>query len=408
MPIFIYRALNKEGHQQEGEVQAESRGMAIEYLQREKLTPIFIEKIGYVERKQFSFLSLFFLGGGIDISDKMFLTRHLSAILKSGISLSEALEILSEDTTKKSFKKILFDAKMNLERGQPLSATLESYAQYFSPIFIGLIKAGEESGTLEETLEGLGEQLRRDYEMKKRVQSAMIYPAILLSASLLIVVLLLTFIMPRLTKALLQAKVSLPWITRFLIGLSQVFSSNPIATLSVFILLIISIFFFVKSKFGRKVIVGILEKLPVSGNLIKKLALVRFSRTFRNLLASGLSAFESLDITAKTIGIQSYEKTLLNIREEIKKGSTISNSFKEKKEFFPQLVISIIAVGEKTGTLEKSLATITDYYDEEADRILKNIVSLIEPALLIVMGVVIAGIALSILLPIYQLVSSFK
>ena len=408
MPIFIYRALNKEGHRQEGEVQAESRGMAIEYLQREKLTPFFIEKIGYVEKKKFSLLNLLLLGGGIDASDRIFLTRHLSAILKSGISLTEALEILSEDTPKPLFKKILSDAKMNLERGQTLSATLESYAQYFSPVFIGLVKAGEASGTLEETLEGLGDQLRRDYEMKKKVQSAMIYPTILLSASLLIVVLLLTFIMPRLTKALLQAKVSLPWITRFLIGLSQIFSSNPIITLLIFILLSISIFFFAKSKSGKKIIISALEKLPISGSLIKKLALVRFSRTLRNLLASGLSAFESLDITAKTIGIQSYEKALLSIREEIKKGSTISDSFRERKNLFPQLVISVIAVGEKTGTLEKSLVTIADYYDEEADRILKNVVSLIEPALLVVMGIVIAGIALSILLPIYQLVSSFK
>ena len=406
--IFIYRALNKDGHQQEGEVQAESRGMAIEYLQREKLTPLFIEKIGYVEKKKFSLLNLLLLGGGIDASDRIFLTRHLSAILKSGISLSEALEILGEDTQKPIFKKILSAAKMNLERGQPLSSTLESYSQYFSPVFIGLVKAGEVSGTLEGTLEGLGDQLRRDYEMKKRVQSAMIYPAILLSASLLIVVLLLTFIMPRLTKALLQAKVSLPWITRFLIGLSQIFSSNPILTLFIFILLSVSFLFLIKSKFGKKIIIRALEKMPISGNLIKKLALVRFSRTFRNLLASGLSAFESLDITAKTIGIQSYETALLNIREEIKKGATISSSFKERREFFPQLVISIIAVGEKTGTLEKSLVTIADYYDEEADRILKNIVSLIEPALLVVMGIVIASIALSILLPIYQLVSSFK
>lgn len=408
MPIFIYRALNKEGHQQEGEVQAESRGMAIEYLRRENLTPIFLEKIGYVEKNQFSFLKLFFLGGGIDASDRMFLTRHLSAILKSGISLSEALAILSEDTTKPILKKILADAKLNLERGQPLSATLQSYAQYFSPVFIGLVKAGELAGTLEDTLEGLGEQLRRDYEMKKKVQSAMIYPAILLSASLLIVILLLTFIMPRLTKALLQAKVSLPWITKFLISLSQSFSANPIITLSIFVLLITSIFLFIKNKSGRKLIIRILEKSPISGNLIKKLALVRFSRTFRNLLKSGLSAFESLDITAQTIGIQSYEKALLSIREEIRKGAAISESFKERKELFPQLVISVIAVGEKTGTLEKSLATIADYYDEEADRILRNIVSLIEPALLVVMGIIIAVIALSILLPIYQLVSSFK
>lgn len=389
-------------------MRAESREMAIEYLQREKLTPLFLEKIGYVEKKQFSFLNLFFLGGRIDVSDRLFLTRHLSAILKSGISLSEALEILSEDTTKPLLKKFLSDAKMNLERGQPLSATLQSYVQYFSPVFIGLVKAGETAGTLEETLEGLGEQLRRDYEMKKKVQSAMIYPAILLSASLLIVVLLLTFIMPRLTKSLLQAKVSLPWITKFLINLSQIFSSNPILTLSIFILLIISIFLFLKNKFGRKVVIRALEKLPISGNLIKKLALVRFSRTFRNLLKSGLSAFESLDITAKTIGIESYERALLNIKEEIKKGATISDSFKEKKDFFPQLVISILSIGERTGTLERSLATITDYYDEEADRILKNLVSLIEPALLVVMGLIIAVIALSILLPIYQLVSSFK
>lgn len=408
MPIFIYKALTKEGRETQGEIQADNKELAIDYLKRDQLLPLYLEKKGEGSGKISVFLSWGIFQGGVSALDRMFLTRHLAAILKSGINLREALEVLEEDTQKTILKKILNDAKKNLEKGQPLSTTFSAYQKHFSPVFVGLIKAGEASGTLEDALEGLGEQLQRDYELKKKVQSAMIYPAILMTASALIIILLLTFVMPRLTKALLQTKVKLPAITRFLLGLSGVFSANPMITLVIFAGLIISLVLIFRHPKGRQFFLAILEKLPISRDLIKKLALSRFTRTFRNLLKSGMPALESLNITAKTVGNLSFENAILSAAEDVRKGSPLSQAIKKRSYLFPPLVTSIIGVGERTGTLERSLKTISDYYEEEVDRLLKNLVSLLEPLMLIVMGIIIAGIALSILLPIYQLVSSFR
>ena len=409
MSIFIYRALNKDGREEQGELQANDKETAVEYLKRDGFLALSLEEKGKIKKGGLSFLSqIDFLQSGVNSLDRMFLVRHLSAILKSGINLRESLEILEEDTSKPALKAVLTDAKKNLERGQPLSATFAAYENYFSSVFVGLIKAGEASGTLEETLEGLGEQLRRDYEMKKKVQSAMIYPAVLLGASSLIVILLLTFILPRLAKSLIQAKVVLPAITRFFIFISGVFSASPPLTIAIFILFVISSFLFSRRKESREFFIFILEKLPVSRELIKKLALARFTMTFRNLLKSGMSALDALDITAKTVGNSRYEAAIVSIAEEIRKGAPLHEVFKKRANLFPQLVSSIIAVGERTGTLEKSLLTIAEYYNEEVDRLLKNLVSLLEPILLVIMGIIVATIALSILLPIYQLVSSFR
>ena len=206
-----------------------------------------------------------------------------------------------------------------MERGQPLSATFQAYEKHFSSVFIGLVKAGEVSGNLEDTLENLGMQLQRDYDLKKRVQSAMIYPLILLGASSLIVILLLTFVMPRLIKALTQAKVQLPLITRILIWLSQILSASPILTIIVFLGLIVFMISFGRSKQGKQFFISVMERLPISKDLIKRLALSRFAITLRNLLNSGVSAVEALNITAKTIGNNKYEQALLDIEAELRK-----------------------------------------------------------------------------------------
>ena len=355
--LFIYKALTKEGRETQGELQATNRQVAIEYLQRDNLTPLFIEEKGSFEKRKASIFNFTF-GNRVSALDRMFLTRHLSAILKSGINLREALEILEDDVQKPIMKKILKDARINLERGQPLSVTFQAYEKHFSSVFIGLVKAGEVSGNLEGTLENLGMQLQRDYDLKKRVQSAMIYPLILLGASSLIVVLLLTFVMPRLIKALTQAKVVLPLITRVLIGLSKILSANLILTIIVFLALIISAITFFQNKQGRQFFISIMERLPVSKNLIKKLALSRFAITLRNLLNSGVSAVEALNITAKTIGNEKYERALLDIEAELRKGAPLHEVFKKRGNLFPHLVISVIAVGERTGTLENSLKAI--------------------------------------------------
>lgn len=404
MPIYIFRAFNKEGTEQQGEVQAIDKAAALDYLRRDNLIPLYLEERG--ARRSISLSSSLF-GGSINIQDKVFLTRHLSAILRSGINLLEALEILEEDAQKSVIQKVLKDAKINLERGQPLSDTFASYPKHFSPVFVGLVKSGEMSGTLEDSLANLGEQLQREYDIRKKIQSAMIYPVILLFAASLIIVLLLTFVMPRMMKALVQAKIQLPLITRIMLYASDIFSANPLATISVFLSFIVFLFVVFQSKLGRRITFIFIEKLPLVGNLIKKFTLSRFALTFRNLLRSGMPAIEALDITAKTVGNFEYERALLAINFELQRGASLHEVFEKRSELFPQMVTRVIAVGERTGTLENSLLMISNYYNEEVERVLKNLVTLLEPILLVIMGVIIASIALSILLPIYQLMSSF-
>lgn len=406
MPIFIYKALDQAGQQQQGELEAANKEIAIQYLKADNLLPIYLEEKGKIKNNFLKTPSVFFKK--ITLLDKMFLARHLAAILKAGINLKEALEILIEDIERPFLKKILIEAEKNIEKGQPLFLTFELYKNYFSPVFVGLIKAGEASGTLEDNLKNLADQLQKDYELRKKITSAMIYPAILLTGSLLVIIILLTFIMPRLTSALVQAKIELPAITKMFISISDWLSTYPYLTIGIFFLTAIIFVLIFKRPKTKEFVIGLLFKLPISKDLIKKITLARLTKTLANLLKSGLPILEAIEITSQVSGNKKYETALIDIRNKMKKGLALYEAFKSRADLFPHLVVSIIAVGEKTGSLENSLITIANYYEQEADRLLKNLVSLLEPILLIIMGIVIASIALSILLPIYQLVSTFR
>ncbi|TSC78594.1 MAG: type 4 fimbrial assembly protein pilC [Parcubacteria group bacterium Gr01-1014_33] len=406
MPTYLYTVLDSSGATHQSEIQAEDKSAAAALLAKEGFVLISLKEKGRVRKNALPGFGMF---GRITSLDRILLTRHLATIVRAGVPLGEALDILIFNNAHRPvLKKILEEAKRNLEEGHPLSSIFAAYPEYFPPVFVGLIKAGEASGTLEETLESLGNQLLRDHELARKVRAAMVYPLILLGASFGIIVLLITFVLPRLAVAFGRSNVHLPWITLLLVRISAIVSGNKFFTLFGLLAAIIGLIWFFRKPAGKRLLFGLLTRVPVAHDLIRYLALARFSRTLKNLIKSGIPLLEGLDIVATSLGNESYRREIIQMQGEIRKGVSLADIFRKREEYFPRLVSSLVAVGERTGSLEQSLETIAAFYEEEVDRTLKTLVTFLEPLLLLIMGLIVGGIALSILLPIYQLIGQLR
>jgi len=339
--------------------------------------------------------------------DILFLTRNLSATIKAGLSIVEALDILIADTEKKIMKNTLQEVQALVKNGQPLSLGFGNYANSFPPVFLGMLRAGEASGQLDRTLAELSQYLSKEYALRAKVKSALTYPVILLIASVGVVSLLLIFVLPRLTKAFASSGVDLPWVTKFFLGLSSMLTYSFMLDAAALVFVIWFFLYFRTTRMGKKFFFLIISRIPVADDLVRKVALVRFSRTLGNLMAGGLSAVSSLESAAQSIGNQKYEMAITAVIEDIKNGLSISDALAKFPKLFPRLLLSLVTVGERTGSLSEILVTFSDFYEEDVDNKLKDLTAILEPALLLIMGLLVGSIAFSIILPIYQLVGHF-
>lgn len=405
MSTFLYEAYNRDGVIVRGEYEGISRDEVVGHLSRRDLTPISIEALrGHGGRGGLSSISLFERIGPVDI---MFLVRSLATTVKAGLSIVESLDILIADAEKNAMKRILQKAQAIIKNGQPLSLGFEEHKHLFPTVFIGMLKAGELSGQLDRTLAELGKYLSKEYALRSKIRAALMYPIILLVASAGVVALLLIFVLPRLTKAFAASEVALPWVTRFFLGISSVLTWSFTADLVVLVALAWFFLYFRTTRIGKAMFTWIVARLPVANELVKKVSVVRFARTFGNLINSGLSAVESLELSAESIGSQNYARAIRAAIADIKNGMSISSALAKFPDLFPHLLISLIVVGERTGSLHDILTTFADFYEEEVDNKLKELTSVLEPLLLLIMGVMVGSIAFSIILPIYQLVGHF-
>ncbi|TSC51865.1 MAG: type IV pilus assembly protein PilC [Parcubacteria group bacterium LiPW_41] len=408
MPIWKYEATTKRGTQKLGEYDAPTKADVVLFLEKKGYIPVKIMGDESNEKNTKRNLNSITLFERVTTLDKILLVRNLGATVRAGLDLVESLNILISDTTKKLMKEILVRAKTNLENGRNLSDTFQSYPKIFPPIFVGLLRAGEASGKLDETLSELNRHMAREYNLVRRVRGALAYPVLLLSASLGVVFLLLVFVLPRLMKTLTQGGAQIPVITRILLDISSVLAWSPILDIAIIAGIIWFFVVFRKTDIGRRSITRFAFKVPVLRELLRKIALVRFTRTLASLINAGMPIIESLHLAARSVGNIMYEKAIEKVIEEIKNGIPFSESLAKHPDLFPRFLTSLIVVGEKTGTLEHILTTFADFYDEEVDNALKEMTTLLEPLLLLFMGLVIGVIALSILLPIYQLVGKFR
>lgn len=405
MSTFIYEAYNRTGEIVRGEYEGAQKEEVVEYLVKRDLTPVSIEELTARGRGgSLLSISLFERIAPVDV---MFLVRNLATTIKAGLPIVEALDILIADTEKPIMKKVLQETQAMVKNGQPLSKGFEAYAHVFPSIFMGMLKAGELSGGLDRVLAELSRYLSKEYTLRSKVRSALMYPLILLIASIGVLVLLLIFVLPRLSKAFISSGVKLPWVTKFFLGISNILTWSFIVDAIVIGGIVWFFLYFRTTPRGKKTFFWIISRLPVARDLVKKVALVRFTRTFGNLIGGGLGAVESLNLSGESLGNESYARAIREAVQEIQSGKAISDALGKHPELFPRLLLSLIVVGERTGSLQEILLSYADFSEEEVDNKLKDLTAVLEPALLLVMGLVVGAIAFSIILPIYQLVGHF-
>jgi type II secretory pathway component PulF len=405
MSLFIYEAINEDGRIVTNEINSLNKEEVVASLAQKNLTPIKIELKSEEKRQSVTSKAIF---ENFSSLDKIILIRNLAATIKAGLSLSEALDILVADTNKNIVKKFLIEAQTSVLNGQPLSRVFEKNSRYFSPIFTGMIKAGESSGRLDKSLDELNRHLNREYKLIKKVKGAMTYPVILLTATIGIVIVMLTFVLPKLTKSFTQNNVELPLLTKILVAISNALIFSPLLDVVAIGALVSLIMYFRKTKGGKKFLSYLMFKIPVVKNLIKKIILVRFSRTLGSLISGALSISEALNLTAKAVGNERYEEAILKANNDVKNGISLSKALKNNSELFPNFLISLVAVGEKTGTLDTVLKNFANFYEDDVNSALKDLTTLLEPMLLLFMGLIVGLIAVSILLPIYGMVGQFN
>lgn len=406
MSLFVYEAIGEDGQIVVSEMNSLNREEVVATLTQKKLTPIKIDlKGGATGKGNLSSQAIF---ESFTPLDKIILIRNLAATIKAGLSLSESLDILLADASKNVVRKFLIEARTGVLNGQPLSRIFENNNKYFSPIFVGMIKAGESSGTMDKSLTELNRHLNREYKLIKKVKAALTYPAILVVASLGIVVVMLTFVLPRLSKSFAQNNIELPLLTKILVAASNALTFSPVLDVAIVLGLIGFITYFRKTKIGKRTLSYLSFKIPVVNNLVKKIMLVRFSRTLGGLIGSALSISEALTLTAKAVGNDHYEEAILTANDEIKNGISLSQALKDNPKLFPGFLTSLVAVGERTGTLDVVLKNFSNFYEDDVNNALKDLTTYLEPLLLLFMGLVVGLIAVSILLPIYQMVGQFN
>ena len=353
---------------------------------------------------------LSFLGNeGITLQDKIFLFKYLSLMLRVGTDLFKAIDILLKDFDKPAVKNLLIEVRSNLEKGNQFYVSFQNHPELFSAIVVNLIKAAEASGNLESTLLEISTSYAKEAELRSKVRSALIYPVLLLVVSFGIVVLLITFVLPRISTVFEGSGAKMPFLTMFLVGLGKLTSKYFFLVGPLFLGLCgFAFWFFSKNENGKRIFGKFLRKTPLVKDIFLKLAIQRFSSTLASLLKAGIPFITSLEITSSAVGDDEMKRSLLRISQEgISRGVPIGEAFR-KEAIFPQVVVNLIAIGEKSGHVEEILTTLADFYDKEIDEALKNFISFLEPALLVIIGLIVAGIAFSVILPIYQLVSQYS
>ncbi len=339
---------------------------------------------------------------GVSTTQKLIFSRYLAVMLKSGLTLSEAMDIARDQAVGK-FKKIIKQVMQSVLAGNPLSTALAKFPKVFSDLFVNSVMAGENGGTLENNLDHLADQLKKEKELMDKVKSAMVYPIIVLIAAGLLGLAMVFFVLPKITPLFVGLKVDLPLSTRVLIWTADMAKTHGGLILSVIFFGTIFLSWLLKQRFIRPLTHYLMLKTPVIKNISRNLNIARFCQILGTLLKSGLNIGEALVITQKAMGNYYYQASLKNVQENVSQGNSLSDNLSKHKKYFPKLIVSMIRVGEKSGNLTESLLYLSEFYETEVDIAAKNLSTAIEPILLIGIGLVVGGMALSIITPIYQI-----
>ncbi len=342
----------------------------------------------------------------VPLKEKLFFVQHLSVMLKAGISLSKALQTLSLQTKNKYFAFILSDIAIKVEKGESFAECLKSYQNVFGELFISMIEAGEISGKLEEVLNQLFIQMKKEHALISKVKGALTYPVVIMMAMFGIGVFMMIFVVPRITAIFTEMDVELPLPTKILINVSNAIANHGLISLLIFISIIIIFIRILKTYKGKYIFQAILLKSPIIGPIIKKINLARFARNISSLLKTDIMIVKTFQITASVLSNLHYRKAILDMANHIKKGDNLSDVIKKYPKLFPPVVVQMIAIGEQTGELDNILIELAEFYEEEVDQIMENLPSIIEPLLILMLGTGVGGVAVAIIMPMYSITNS--
>jgi len=343
----------------------------------------------------------------VSFLEKLLFTKHLGTMVKSGIPIAEALDVLRTQTKSTPFRKVLSGILASVENGQTLSKSFGKYPKVFNEFYLSLIEIGEESGTLESNLEFLAEQLAKDYALRKKVLGALLYPALVVSAAVIMGGFISIFILPKLVDFFSAFDVELPMTTKILLFVSIAMRDYGVFIAAGLVVLTVMAFFALKIKKVKSIWHSLVLRLPLFGEMLAYGQLARFSRNFGVLLKSGVPIARALEVVSGTLSNLKFKNDLKETAKSHVKGKSIGVSLAKYKEY-PPIVNKMISVGEKTGKLDETLLYLGDFYEDEIDSLSKNLTTILEPILLITIGLVVGFIALAIITPIYELTGSVR
>ncbi|MFA7209394.1 MAG: type II secretion system F family protein [Parcubacteria group bacterium] len=345
---------------------------------------------------------------GISVAEKMMFAKNLSVMISSGMPLSKSLQNIKAQTQNKKFISVLDHVNNDIQTGISFADSLAKFPGIFDELFVNMIRVGEVSGNLEEVLNILAMQLEKDHELIKKVTGALVYPAVILVAMGLIGIVMMVYVVPQITGVFEDLDATLPASTQFIISMSDVIRNYWYALVFLFPLFGVAVKFLSTTEVGKKMASLILINLPVIKNIVIKVNCARFARIYSSLLKSGVSVVESLKILSKTLTNFYYQNALARAVVDVQKGVNLSKIIFSEKKIFPVLVPQMIEVGEETGKTEVVLAKLAEFYEADVDQITKNLSSIIEPVLMLLIGTVVGFFAVSILQPMYSVLENIK
>jgi type IV pilus assembly protein PilC len=397
MPVFTYRGTNRAGTNVAGEREAENKAALQAQLRRENINVNKLSEKG----KEFNIPTF---GTGVEQKELAIFTRQFSVMIDAGLPLVQCLEILAGQQDNKTFQKILNNVRASVEGGATLSTSMKQHEKIFDPLYYNMVEAGETGGILDTILQRLSTYIEKNVKLKRAVKSAMIYPVAVLGIAAAVIILLLWKVVPIFTTLFNGLGVELPLPTRIVVGMSNFVGSIYGLLIGVFfVAAVFAIRFWYATPQGRMALDTLMLKAPVVGMVLRKIAVARFTRTLGTLISSGVPILEGLDITARTSGNAVMERAISQTRKAVEAGRSLVDPLKETG-VFPGMVTQMIGVGEQTGAMDAMLSKIADFYEDEVDAAVKDMLTAIEPIMIVFLGVVVGGVVISMYLPLFSLI----
>ena len=400
MPVYLWKGTDSKKRVRKGEMEALSEEAVRAHLTKLKIVPAKIK-----EKPKDIFENIAFMQPKVVQADVILFCRQFSTMIDAGLPIIQCLDILYSQQENKTFKKMLKEIKEGVESGETLADTLKKYPNEFDDLFVNMVAAGEAGGILDNILRRLSAYMEKAAKLKSKIKGAMTYPIVTMIIAVIVVAIIMVFVIPVFEEMFEGMGGALPVPTQFVVNMSRFIKGNILYIIAAIVFIIFAFKRFYKTDKGQVLIDSLSLKLPVMGMLLRKGAVAKFTRTMSTMLSSGVSILDALDIVAKTAGNRTIEAAIYDVRSGITEGRTMADPLSESG-VFPSMVCQMISVGESVGALDEMLKKIADFYDEEVDQAVENMTALIEPFMLVFLGIVIGGLVVSMYLPIFKMAAA--